>query len=439
MSRYILTFILTLLGLALAQTPVGVERHPRLTTYRCTVKGGCRAATNYLVLDSLSHSVHQVNSSDDCGEWGSAPNITVCPTEEACLKNCVEEGIPDYSTVGVTTNGAKLQMEMIVDNVTVSPRIYLLDSTQEKYEKLHFVGGEFTFDIDATKLPCGMNSALYLSEMLADGGKSLDKNNKAGAYWGAGYCDAQCFIPPFINGVANLAASGACCNEMDIWEANSRSTQIAPHTCNHTGLYPCTGDECGSTGVCDKGGCTWNPYHVNETDLYGLGKSFTVDTTKPFTVVTQFPTDPVTGKLVEIRRLYVQDGIVIKAESITKAGLPNVDGITDAYCIATNATNFMNLGALEGMGDALARGMVLVMSIWWDSSGQMLWLDGASQGSGPCADTQDTPASIVEAQPNPAVVFSNLKWGELGSTFAAHHVVGRDSARAKGRISAIVD
>jgi hypothetical protein len=45
-----------------------------------------------------------------------------------------------------------------------------------------------------------------------------------------------------------------------------------------------------------------------------LGPSLTVDTTKPFKVVTQYLTSDNTtnGNLVEIRRLYVQNGKVIQ-------------------------------------------------------------------------------------------------------------------------------
>ncbi|KAK6079803.1 glycosyl hydrolase family 7 [Seiridium cupressi] len=408
---------LALLGLASAQTPVGTEAHPELTTYRCTVAGGCTEATNYLVLDSLAHSVHQINSTAGCGDWGSGPNATVCPTAEACAANCIQEAQTDYSTVGVTTDGASLRMQMMVNNVSVSPRIYLLDNTEEKYEMVKFTGGEFAFDIDATKLPCGMNSALYLSEMEDDGGQS--ELNTGGAARGTGYCDAQCYTTPFINGVANLDAAGACCSEMDIWEANARAEQVAPHPCNESGVYLCSGAECGSDGVCDKSGCGWNPYRLNQTDYYGEGSEFDVDTTKPFTVVTQFPVNNSTGKLEEITRLFVQDGVVIKAETVSKEGLPAVDSITTDYCVASDATAFNRLDGLEAMGDAMARGMVMAFSIWWSTDGSMVWLDGASEGAGPCSDSDDLPASILAVEPEPEVTFSNLKWGEIGSTFGS--------------------
>jgi len=51
---------------------------------------------------------------------------------------------------------------------------------------------EFTFDVDVSQLPCGLNGALYFSEMPADGGMSKYPANKAGAKYGTGYCDSQC-------------------------------------------------------------------------------------------------------------------------------------------------------------------------------------------------------------------------------------------------------
>ncbi|CAJ2505227.1 Uu.00g126210.m01.CDS01 [Anthostomella pinea] len=407
-----------LLRLAAAQKPAATpDTYPELTTYRCTVAGGCIEATNFLVLDSDAHGVTQADGAA-CGSWGSAPNATACPTEEACAENCAMNTVSDYSTVGVTTDTDAVRMQLIVGDNVVSPRIYLLDETKEQYEMVKFTGGEFAFDIDATHLPCGMNSALYLGEMLADGGKS--DLNTGGAAWGTGYCDAQCYVTPFINGVGNIEGKGACCNEMDIWEANARANQIAPHPCNQTGPYLCDVDagECGADGVCDKNGCGWNPYRLNQPDYYGEGAGFDVDTTKPFTVVTQFPADA-DGQLTEIHRLYVQDGAVIKAEVVQKEGVPAVDFENDAYCNATGSTKFMELGAMAAMGDALTRGMVLTFSIWWDASGNMSWLDGAADGAGPCNATEGNPDTITVVEPHPEVTFSNLKWGEIGSTFSS--------------------
>ena len=69
------------------------------------------------------------------------------------------------------------------------------------------------------------------------------------------------------------------------------------------------------------------------------------------------------------------------------------------------------------MGQALARGMVLIFTLWWDTSGYMNWLDTGS--SGPCNTTEGNPTVITTIQPNPQVTFSNVKWGEINSTYGA--------------------
>ena len=62
-------------------------------------------------------------------------------------------------------------------------------------------GQEFTFDVDVSNLPCGLNGALYFVAMDADGGLAKYPDNKAGANYGTGYCDAQCPQDiKFING-----------------------------------------------------------------------------------------------------------------------------------------------------------------------------------------------------------------------------------------------
>ncbi|KAH8598337.1 endoglucanase EG-1 [Bisporella sp. PMI_857] len=413
MAPYVFALAAGLLSIVNSQTPTNTtpEAHPKLETWQCSKNGGCKKQLSAVVLDALAHPVHQVdNPSLGCGDWGNPPNITVCPDESTCAKNCVLEGISDYSSYGVKTEGSSLFMQQLkADGSVVSPRVYLLAPDEQKYELLRLTGKEFTFDVDVSKLPCGMNGALYLSEMDASGGKS--ELNTGGAYYGSGYCDAQCFTTPFINGVGNVAGKGSCCNEMDIWEANARAEQIAPHVCNQTGLYQCTGAECAFDGVCDKNGCGQNPYVLGNKDFYGL--SLVVDTTRPFTVVTQFPADSA-GKLTQIRRLYVQDGIIIqnRGRNITGEGV----WIDDEYCAANGAARFMDLGAMTAMGESLSRGMVLAMSVWWDAGGYMHWLD--SGNAGPCNATEGAPDVIWSTQPDTAVVFSQIKWGEIDSTYS---------------------
>jgi cellulose 1,4-beta-cellobiosidase len=96
---------------------------------------------------------------------------------------------------------------------------------------------------------------------------------------------------------------------MDIWEANSVSAAVTPHSCDTVTQTMCNGDACGGTysatryaGTCDPDGCDFNSYRMGDTSFYGKG--MTVDTSKVFTVVTQFIGNPLT----EIKRFYVQGG-----------------------------------------------------------------------------------------------------------------------------------
>lgn len=215
---------------------------------------------------------------------------------------------------------------------------------------------------------------------------------------------------------ANLEGSGVCCAELDIWEANSRANQFAPHPCNETGLYMCdnASGECGSNGVCDESGCGLNPYRT-DTQFYGL--DMIVDTTRPFSVVTQFPADE-NGVLTSYKRLYVQDGNVIETPAFSVNGVEQTI-VDDASCSAANADRYMDLGATAGMGESMSRGMVLVFSLWWDSSTFMQWLDQSSSGAGPCNATEGSPASIKATEPDTQVTFSKVRWGDIGSTFAS--------------------
>lgn len=302
-------------------------------------------------------------------------------------------------------------------------------------------------------MPCGINGALYFVQMEADGGAGKSPGNKAGAAYGTGYCDAQCPQDiKFINGQGNVldwidsptdpnsgtGKWGACCGEMDIWEANKISSAYTAHPCTADGHTRCESDaECGTTdrysSVCDPDGCDLNAFRVGVKDFFGPGSSFKVDTTKPFTVVTQFHTSDktATGDLVEIRRLYVQDDKVIEhPKSAVDTMSKQFDSITDEMCAAVKESfgdekDFQKKGGLKQMGKAMDDGMVLVMSIWDDHAVNMLWLDstlptdkttwGGPRGS--CDITSGKPSDVENNHPDSAVKFSNIKLGDFGTTY----------------------
>jgi len=226
---------------------------------------------------------------------------------------------------------------------------------------------------------------------------------------------------------------------MDIWEANSMATAYTPHPCTRPGLTKCHGVACGDAdqrydGICDKDGCDFNSYRLGGTDFYGPGQDFTVDTSRPLTLVTQFLTSDGTdaGDLVEIKRFYVQDGRVIPNSESSILDRNRGNSITDSLCASQKAKfadtdDFTIKGGLKKMGEALDRGMVLALSLWDDSAVNMLWLDSAYPTNepktkpgvvrGPCpGGQQSTPTYIRANYPDSVVKFSYIKSGTINST-----------------------
>ncbi|KAF8592886.1 hypothetical protein BDV93DRAFT_594139 [Ceratobasidium sp. AG-I] len=165
------------------------------------------------------------------------------------------------------------------------------------------------------------------------------------------------------------------------------------------------------------------------------GKGLTVDTNKKMTVVTQFITadGTATGALKEIRRVYVQDGKVIQNSKTNVAGLAAYDSITDQFCAAQKTvfedTNvYAQKGGMATMDKSFTAGVVLVMSIWDDHAANMLWLDsdypvgadpakpGVSRGT--CATSSGKPTDVETNNANSSVTFSNIRFGDIGSTFS---------------------
>ena len=232
---------------------------------------------------------------------------------------------------------------------------------------------------------------------------------------------------------------GTCCSEMDIWEANNDAAAFTPHPCSVDGQTRCSGEQCGAgderyDGVCDKDGCDFYSFRMANTTF--LGKGMIVDTTQKFTVVTQFITsdNTSTGDLAAIRRIYVQNGQVIQNSLVNIPGVDPVNDITDDFCeqqkTAFGDQNyFAPLGGLKQMGDALETGMVLALSIWDDYAANMLWLDsdyptdksatspGVARGT--CSATSGVPATVESVSASASVTFSNIKFGDLGSTFSS--------------------
>ncbi|KAI0025430.1 1,4-beta-D-glucan cellobiohydrolase-like protein [Xylariomycetidae sp. FL0641] len=426
------------------------ETHPAMTWQQCD-ESGCTSKDGSVTVDANWRWTHTVDGSTNCysgNEW----DASLCPDGETCATACCLDGADYAGTYGATTSGDALTLKFVTQgpySKNIGSRMFLMedDSTYQMFELL---GKEFTFDVDVSALPCGLNGALYFVSMDADGGMSRFDTNKAGAKYGTGYCDSQCPRDvKFIDGVANVEGwepssndanagvgnMGSCCAEMDIWEANSISTAYTPHPCETSEQHSCEGDSCGGTyssdryaGDCDPDGCDFNSFRMGVEDFYGSG--MTVDTDKVFTVVTQFIAGD-DGALSSIKRFYVQDGKVIPNSESQISGVSGNE-ITSEFCSAQKTAFgdediFAQRGGLAQMGKAVESGMVLVMSLWDDHAANMLWLDstyptdstapGAARGT--CGTDSGVPADVESSAADATVVFSNIKFGAINSTFSA--------------------
>jgi hypothetical protein len=154
----------------------------------------------------------------------------------------------------------------------------------------YLLNREITFDVEMSTVGCGRNAAIDFTGMPADGGQA--DFGYAGALYGTGFCDAQDDPPN--------------CVEMDVIESNSLAIMNTAHPCNAT------------SGKCSAYGCGLNPYPLGHKDFYGRGSNYTVDTTKPFTIITRFVTTDGTdtGDLKEVQQLYVQNGQMISTPQV---------------------------------------------------------------------------------------------------------------------------
>lgn len=429
------------------------EDHPSLTWQTCNSGGSCTTVNGEVVIDANWRWLHTVDGYTNC-YTGNEFDTSICTNNEVCAEQCALDGAQYSSTYGITTSGDSLRLNFVTQSQqkNIGSRLYLMDD-EDTYTMFHLLNREFTFDVDVSELPCGLNGAVYFVSMDADGGLSRYPTNEAGAKYGTGYCDSQCPRDlKFINGQANVegwepsdtnpnagvGGHGSCCAEMDIWEANSISTAYTPHPCDTPGQTICSGDSCGGTysadrygGTCDPDGCDFNPFRQGNETFYGPG--MTIDTNSPLTLVTQFITadGTDTGALSEIKRFYVQNGVTIPNSESTWTGNEG-NSITTPFCesqkeLFGDEESFSAHGGLAGMGAALEQGMVLVLSLWDDDYAHMLWLDsnypvdadpsqpGIARGT--CPTSSGVPEEVEAQHPNAYVVYSNIKFGPIGSTF----------------------
>ncbi|GKT56113.1 exoglucanase 1 [Colletotrichum tofieldiae] len=359
------------------------ETHPKLSWQKCT-SSSCTAVNGEVVIDANWRWLHETSGTANCydgNKWTGK-----CTTAADCASKCALEGADYAGTYGATTSGNALSLKFVTQHAygkNIGSRLYLMNSVS-KYEMFTLTGNELAFDVDLSQLECGLNGALYFVQMDEDGGMAKYSTNKAGAKYGTGYCDAQC--------ARDLKFSG-----------------------------------CGGTysddrfaGDCDANGCDFNPYRMGVTSFYGKGK--TVDTSKKFTVVTQFSNN-------KVQQYFVQNGAKINMPNSTISGVSG-NAVTPDFCTSQfkafgDRDRFSEVGGWSKLNSAFGGKWVLVMSLWDDHYANMLWLDSTyppekagqlGSARGDCPTTSGVPADVESSLASATVTYSNIRFGPIGST-----------------------
>merc|ERR1719245_1732997 len=151
----------------------------------------CQAGENWkkvstsAVLDANWRWIHD-NGYTNC-YTGNTWDSGYCPDAQSCTENCFLEGVSasEYrSTYGISTSGDSMTLKFVTEgqySKNIGSRTYLLDSNHERYEMFELLNQEFSFEVDVSNLPCGLNGALYFVAMDADGGKAEYPTNECGA------------------------------------------------------------------------------------------------------------------------------------------------------------------------------------------------------------------------------------------------------------------
>jgi len=407
---------------------------------------GTTNAQTTLTLDANWRWSHKNGESTNCytgAVWDG------CTSAEQCAQTCELEGVPksDWAApYGVTEVSGGVDLQFVTQGAyskNVGSRMYVLEG--DEYKQFKLLGKQLSFDVDASDMPCGTNGAVYFVEMPADGGMSQEPLNKAGPKYGTGYCDAQCPRDiKWTKGGANFpwkssdkdpwgnsgsGPTGSCCTEIDIWESNKMSSAYTMHssTTAGSGVKYCKGSECGDPdddrygGPTDRNGCDINAFRFQVEDFYGPGANFKVDTTKKFTIVTQFHESG--GKLTGVSQHYVQNGKKIEHPNYLNLGNTETDDFCATKAKAMNdRDSFKEKGGMAAVEASLKAGVTLVLSMWDDIDVHMNWLDSVMDGDdasvlgqkrGTCDPSAGDPVTLREKYPSSHVSYTNFKVGDI--------------------------
>jgi len=370
--------------------------------------------TNRVVHYAVDGVRHRAGVMLDAGwRWLNRNGQTCQATEgKASLESCSLKGLDDaayrkgYGIHVGAPSGSSLTLRFAaIDSYAWQPnygsRVYLTDMDTRGgagYVLFKPMGGEISFTVDLSRVPAGMNAAVYLVSMdkLGNLNASYGNGERNGAGWkrGLGYCDAQCPRNlKFVQGAGwNDGQLMSCCPEMDLFEANRLAAAFTAHPCasDRRSVHTCTPTEgdCGASSYCDTAGADMNTFR-----RFGPSQALyeVIDPHEPFKVRTRFATDG-TGSLELIEQIFEQGSTSFSAN------------ITDESMAAQKAlfgeeNDFARIGGLAQMGKALERGMVMALALWSDPGGNMNWLDSCLSDAYDCAGSSPASPKVFEDAP----------------------------------------
>jgi cellulose 1,4-beta-cellobiosidase len=132
------------------------ENHPKLSVSKCSSGGSCTSEQHSVVLDANWRWLHTTSGYTNCydgNEWDS----DLCPDGDTCAENCALDGADYSGTYGIKASGNSLSLQLVTGTNSGS-RVYLMDTADSKYQTFNLLNQEFTFDVDVSKLPCGLVS-----------------------------------------------------------------------------------------------------------------------------------------------------------------------------------------------------------------------------------------------------------------------------------------
>ena len=158
-----------------------------------------------------------------------------------------------------------------------------------------------------------------------------------------------------------------------------------------------------------------NPYLMGHKKFYGPGADYTINTEKPFTIVTEFRDDG-KGHLAGMYQYYYQDGKKIEQPEY---GFGDGNAMTQETCTKIfkhfkDDDFFNDHGGMPQFSKPVERGMTMVLSFWDDMATDMNWLDTGARGR--CNVGDGDPKTLREKHPDAKFGIRHLRWGPIGST-----------------------